>query len=195
MHCTFLEQVLSYGNSAVPESISLHFGLFSYQTWTVLSSLQGAVIFQGCWRYPDYVEIDSEWKAARAFAIIALIFGFAFLFLEMFAACQGSTRGGKRVAPSSGTGFLFCSLSSGLTLLFLGSDICKENTLTESLEAVFPNINMDVAKCGISTGANCTIAATILWFLAGIASCHAMKVENEIDTKNAGNGLQEPLNP
>lgn len=112
----------------------------------------------------------------------------------MFSACT-SNRNGKRVAPSSGMGYMFCSLCSGLTLLLLGSNVCSENVLTQSLEAVFPNVPMSIAKCGISTGANCAIAATVLWFAAGAASCHAMKVEYESD-KNAGDaGLEEPLNP
>lgn len=144
--------------------------------------------------YPEYIEVDSEWRAARAFAIISLIFGFALLFLDMFSVFSNTNKN-RHVAASSGIGFLFCSLCSGLTLLLLGSDLCEENKLTEELESVFPNISMDVAKCGITTGANCTIAATILWFAAGITTSHAMKVENADVEKNESSGLEDPLNP
>jgi hypothetical protein len=88
---------------------------------------------------------------------------------------------------------MFCSLCLGLTLLLLGSDVCSENVLTKTLEAVFPNVDMSIAKCGISTGANCAIADTVLWFVAGVTSCHAMKVEYEPEKDEAG--LTEPLNP
>lgn len=159
-----------------PNEVSLNFGIWSYMSWTVVSSIGGSVVFQGCWSYPDHVAIDSDWKAARAFSVMACIFGFAFLFSELFSAC--SYRGGRRVAPASGVGYLFCSLCTGLTLLLLGSDLCNENELTRELESVFPNIEMSVASCGISTGAKCAISAAVLWFVAGAASIQALRVES-----------------
>ncbi|KAL7478335.1 hypothetical protein ACHAW6_004104 [Cyclotella cf. meneghiniana] len=189
--CNFISVALTYGSSAAPSSVSLHFGIWSYQSWTVVSSTSGTVIFQGCWRYPDYVEVDSEWKAARAFSVMALVFGLTLMLKELFSAC--SYKDVKQTTPTSGAGYLFCSLLSGLSLLLLGSDLCKDNVLSEGLESIYPNSNMSVASCGISTGAKCAISATILWFLAGVTSCRAYKAEVEGAEDELTGGPTTPL--
>ena len=45
----------------------MQFGIWSYQFWTIATSVGGSVIFETCHRYPSSVEVDSNWKAARAF--------------------------------------------------------------------------------------------------------------------------------
>jgi hypothetical protein len=137
------------------------------------------------------VEVDSEWKAAKAFSVMALVFGLALMLAELFSAC--SNKADKQATPASGVGFLACSLFSGLSLLMLGSGLCNENVLTEGLESMYPNSNMSVASCGISTGAKCAISATILWFLAGVASCRAYKVEAEAARDEFSGGPTTPL--
>ncbi|KAL3790153.1 hypothetical protein HJC23_009590 [Cyclotella cryptica] len=189
--CNFISVALTYGSSSDPSSVSLHFGIWNYQSWTVVSSSSGTVVFQGCWRYPDYVEVDPEWKAAKAFSVMALVFGLALMLAVLFSACSG--KGAKQVTPASGVGFFICSLFSGLSLLLLGSDLCKENVLSEGLESMYPNSNMSVASCGISAGAKCSISATILWFLAGVSSCRAYKVEVESVQDELTGGPTTPL--
>lgn len=60
---------------------------------------------------------------------------------------------------SIGSNSLWSCLWSGLTLLMLSSDACKADFLTD-------------VKCSMDTGANCSIAATVLFFLASMSiSC------------------------
>jgi hypothetical protein len=37
--CDFVHLSLTFGSTSAPEAISLHFGIWSYQAWTVVSSL------------------------------------------------------------------------------------------------------------------------------------------------------------
>jgi len=48
--------------------VKVSFGIWSYQFWTIATSVGGSVIFETCHRYPSSVDIDGAWKAARAFS-------------------------------------------------------------------------------------------------------------------------------
>lgn len=160
----------------------MHFGLWNYQTWTQLS--YGSVIFEGCHSIPEFVEVDPQWKAARAFSILALVMGVGIMMAELFLICNKYKEvEDLRISPLLGGGFLACSLFSGMSLLLLGSDLCKGNQLSDEFMNLFPNIKMSISGCVIATGAKCTISATILYFVAAAAALRAYKIGVD-DEKN-----------
>jgi len=44
---------------------------------------------EGCWPYPDFLDIDSKWSAARVFNILALIGGFVCLVVDTLTIFDG----------------------------------------------------------------------------------------------------------
>lgn len=193
--CNFVNLAITFGSSSEPSSFSLHFGIWFYQTWTLVASLGGSVVFEGCWRYPDYVQFDAYMKSARAFSVMALIVGAGFMIADFISACTSSQTGGKRVASPSiqGVGYILASIFCGLSLLILDSDICQDNNLVGQFTSLFPDVNMITANCGISTGAKCAISAAVFYFMAGASSCYASKAEKSDDLAAEAGGVTEPL--
>lgn len=69
---------------------------------------------------------------------------------------------------------MLCCLFSGLTLLVLNSNACRDNDLVKILEEQTPNLNLSFeSSCVLGSGAKSTIAATVLWFVAAIAALKA----------------------
>ena len=149
------------------------FGLWTYGQYAFLTTGQQSWIYQGCFPYAQSVEIDSNWRAARAFNAIVLFGGFAFFLMSVFLACIGN-RIEERPQVIVGVCLLLLSLFSGLTLLVLDSNLCKENVLLGELgQFVFND------RCELSTGANCVISATVFWFLAALCSLSASRSKSE----------------
>lgn len=193
--CNFVNLAVTFGNSSDPSSFSLHFGIWFYQTWTLVASLGGSVVFEGCWRYPEYVDFDSYMKSARAFSSMALIVGAGFMLADFISVCTSSQTGNRRVVSPSiqGVGYVLASIFCGLSLLMLDSDICHDNNLVGQFTSLFPNIDMIASNCGISTGAKCAISATVFYFLAGASSCYTAKVEKSVLSGTEAGGVTEPL--
>jgi hypothetical protein len=189
--CDFVHLALTYGSSAAPDAISLHFGIWSYQAWTVVTSLGGSVVFQGCWRYPEYIEFGESMQWSRAASSIALIITLGFAFVDFLSVC---TVTGRRITSPfvQCIGYMTASIFMGLSLLILNSDVCNSNDLSDQFQALFPNVAFDQASCTIARGAKCAISATVFYFLAGASSCVASRVEKS-DAKKGGTGLEEPL--
>lgn len=138
----------------------------------------GSVIFETCERYPADVAIDGSWKAARAFSTLTLLIGGVFLFRNLITGCVEPLRRASKSEPSA---FLLACIFQGLSLLLLNSALCKDNTLITRLQSDAESIgNTNMAfpdTCTISTGANCTIAAVVFWFLAALTSSLATVAE------------------
>ena len=167
VQCDFMNLILTYNyDNAEPDTFELHFGFWNYKAWTQMGS-SGSIVYEGCRMYPDYISVGSQWKLARTFSILALLFGVGMGALQLFTTMHSDVR--KRLSPAVCIGYFVCSLCSGLSLLILGSDLCKDNELTDELESIL-SIPMDVARCGLARGSKCAISATVLWFVAGAAN-------------------------
>jgi len=116
---------------------------------------------------PDNIFTDGKWKSAKSFSIICPVIGGVACVWVWFAQCFHSRGTWKCLA----TIFLWCSLFSGLTLLFLGSNACSDNPILASQLGSIQNGNVAefTDSCAMHWGAKCNIAATILWFLAGVS--------------------------
>lgn len=188
IRCNFIKFVDTSGTS---QPISREFGLWYYQYWATIFTTDGTYIVRTCHLYPDGLEFDASWKAARAFSILAFIFAFIIMFLKCAVSCatdprQAASGSGPIVPPL----YLVTSIFQGLTLLFLNSKACKDNALVEwGTAVVFPD------TCSISTGAKCIISATVFWAAAALASFGEQKALKEEQATNDHASLSEPLFP
>ena len=82
---------------------------------------------EGCCPYPNMVSIDAAWSAARAFNTLALIGGFLWIMTDFCRSCAHG-----RIKPEPiwmGYVLLLTCIFSGLTLIALDSNMCKNNEL------------------------------------------------------------------
>ena len=191
--CKFLKFT---SETAVGDDVTVEFGIWYYQWWSIVdTAVQGPVMYQSCHEYPDYVSIDSKWKSARAFSVMALIIGGIVLFMNLLAGCMFPA---KKVYRLGAVSYLFCCLFQGLSLLLLDSNACNNNAMVDELEKSFSNLEFP-DTCSMGSGAKCTIAATVFWFVAGAS---AMKVnppeldaysQHVLDSERKNNVVTEPL--
>jgi hypothetical protein len=83
---------------------------------------------------------------------------------------------------------MFVALCQGLCLLFLKSDACGNNPIVD----LFPQLDLISVSCDLSWGANCTIAATVLWFVAGASMCFVGGHESNAEDDAEAGGEEEP---
>ncbi len=102
-------------------SIDCHLGLWRYGHFEMNN--------EGCWPYPDFLDIDSKWSAARVFNILALIGGFVCLVVDTLTIFDGER--GKQQSIWIVNLLLPTCFFSGLTLLALDSSMCSNNELIE----------------------------------------------------------------
>ena len=167
-YCKFIAFTSTDGE----DPVSLYFGIWYYQGWSVVNSYtQGTIVLETCLNYPDSgVNVDSKWRAARAFSIIALVVSGVVTFWALLACCFYPS---KKSYQIGGMIYLLCCLFQGLTLLFLDSSACHNNSLMAEMK---DSISFQ-SSCSMAAGANCAIAGTVLFFLAAIA---ALKVDPPI---------------
>lgn len=130
------------------------------------------------------------WSAARAFNALALIGGLLWVVIDSCNQCVRG-RGDKPDPLWMSYLLLLTCLFSGLTLLVLDSNLCKNNdllTLDDGLDGMYEFIG----PCTISGGAKKIISATVFWFMAGIGSLMAYRSKMEYD-ESARSPIEESL--
>lgn len=171
VYCKFLSFQASGDGGNDP--ITLNFGIWYYQSWTIVeNNVQGTILLEACYNYPEGTNIDSKWRSARAFSTMTLIIGGVVTFWALLSWCLYPS---KQTYKMGGMIYMICSLFQGLSLLLLDSNACHNNSLLTSLQELTPETNLTFqSSCSMAAGAKCTIAATVLWFFAAIA---ALKVD------------------
>ncbi|KAL3823505.1 hypothetical protein ACHAXA_010827 [Cyclostephanos tholiformis] len=152
----------------VDEPAILHYGIWWYRGWVAVSDSNGSYIVESCLAYDGDTVIDSNWKAARAFNTLALIFG---IVVGSWATCVGCTNPSKKMFQATGALYMLVCFFTGMSLLLLQSNACKANESVAVFEESFPLILTFQDTCSLGAGAKTTIAATVLWFVAAVASC------------------------
>ena len=124
------------------------------------------------------IDVDTAWKAARAFGILALVIGGVNLFYYSYWQSFRKNQFGFRSRKISGAIFIVASFYQGLTLFFLRSSIICTSSgtgnkflLAELGVALKPAEIIYDEQCALSIGAYMGIASTICWFAAGVFSC------------------------
>jgi hypothetical protein len=178
--------------------LNIGFGLWSHNWYAISLPLDNSFIFQTCITYGS-TPIDAPMKAARVFAIIALVLGGVFFFASLFSvSCFGGRSDEKlTLTRSEGVAYLLVCLCQGLSLLLLNSTICTNNSLIADLQSTLNDrekIHIDfIENCSISKGARCCIAAIVFWFMAALTSCLAVSAERKKEVNKEY--LREPLVP
>lgn len=171
---------------------SLRFGLWYYQSWN--ATLINPAIYEGsCDLYPQTINVDNNWKAARGFSLIALILAGSLLLLDVFQGCLSTKR--NKSYRMGAIGYFICCISAGFTLLLLDSNVCKNNALVEELNRSFDRLQFQ-QTCSMGQGAKSTIASVVMFFVAsvGIALLHpAPKEKDQNNRVGNDDGLDEPL--
>lgn len=130
---------------------------------------------------PDSTEIDSSWKSARAFGVLAFIFGIFFLIMSLAATLTAPDKAKDIISP----GLFLASIFQGLNLLFLNSNACKNNTFVDELDGG--------ASCSLSTGGKSAIAGIFLYFVGGFFSYVARATEKREALQTINPTDSEPL--
>jgi hypothetical protein len=179
-YCNFL--TFSQSVEGVEDPVVLHYGVWWYRGWAAVSTTEGNYILEACFAYNDDVVIDSKWKSARAFSTMALIIGGA---ASIWSLCAGCLHPSKRMFQASGAVYMLCCFFTGMTLLMLESNACKNNLNVKAFEEAFRILDVDFQdSCSMGAGAKTTIAATVLWFAAAIASCKSEPLQNGPDSRD-----------
>lgn len=162
--CHFIEFKDTNANS--PDDVNLEFGIWYYRQFTVSATTDGtSYVADRCHGYPASVDIDGSWKAARAFSVLAEIFGVCLILINFITACASFTTHTVSVGGWDILGYVLTGTFQGLTLLFLNSNACENNPIVNELnDPSFPE------TCSLSTGAKCVVAATFFWFISAFTS-------------------------
>lgn len=146
---------------------------------------------ESCHQYPADMTIDASWKAARAFSILAFIFGIIVLIVSMIKSCAYDPDKYSALDKWMPPAYFLTGTFQALTLLVLSSDLCKDNSLMDEIpmkEVLFPE------TCSIANGAKLIISATAFWVAASFASFLAQKAKKAETDEEIDAGLREPLN-
>jgi len=123
-------------------------------------------LFKGCGSYPSGTTYDAYWKTAGAMTIIAVVIGAICSFALYFASCMSFGDGAWK---SFGYLLICNTLFQGLTLLFLSSNACSDSRDYIQAEGFEGRFELS-GGCEMASGAKMAIAATVLWFVAGLAT-------------------------
>mmetsp|Transcript_14060 Transcript_14060/g.18336 ORF Transcript_14060/g.18336 Transcript_14060/m.18336 type:complete len:285 (-) Transcript_14060:196-1050(-) len=158
-------------NSTLAVLDVLHFGpwyqLETYVDYDEVGDYTRVMTIKECvdWKFDP--EIDSKWKAVRAFTVMtAIIGGFATLALWFIPCVRG------RINDSlwKGTSLLFCvvlTLFQGLTFLIFRSNACDTNSMLQGVKAVAGTFLYE-DECQWDSGSSANVVSTVMWFCAGL---------------------------
>jgi len=142
----------------IDDTAERKFGPFYTRDWVARQTPTGTTFYRyECVNYPEGTHRDSKWKAVVAFAAITVIVGGITLFYTFMAPFLSF----RSVHLWKLTGFLyiFCSITQGLTLLILESDLCKNNYFLSAAQYE--------SECHGDWGFVLNIVSVVFWFLAG----------------------------
>ena len=172
--CSFLSSFWCrsiYFEPATTLAPQLSFGIwFQKETeFFVVSGSNGETTLvekNSCVSYSDLVPIDTKWKTARAFSIIAPVVG---IFAIGSIFCIRSDKAWKITGLIL---LLFVTLFQGLTFVLLQSNACQGIPLLDEVQdniiwyalvkLAYPN------NCLLGAGSTVNIIATVLWFISGL---------------------------
>ncbi len=183
-YCNFL--TFSQSIEGVEDPYVLHYGVWWYRGWAAVSTTEGNYLLETCFAYDENTVIDSKWKSARAFSTMALIIGGA---ASTWSLCAGCLQPSKKMFQMTGMLYMVCCFFTGMTLLMLESNACKNNEDVAAFEKAFPRLGINFQdSCSMGAGAKTTISANVLWFVAAIASCKSEPLQDGPDGRDVQDG-------
>lgn len=190
LNCNYVKFTDTSGTS---EPVSLQYGIWNFLYWSIVRSIDGVFAFESCHYYGDLIEMDASWKAARAFSVLAFIFGILVIITSCITMCDNDP---AKITPSwQAPLYLLTACFTGLTLLFLNSNGCHNNTAVKLQDMVLSNVIFP-ATCSMATGAKMAISSTVFFGVAAVTSfCGVKATKAEVAMNESSAGLDEPLNP
>lgn len=186
--------------SGFDSPVTVHFGFWSHSDVAFYADNDANAdgtptsfyMVLSCAAYASDVAVDATWKAAAILSVLPLAIG-ALSFLR--ACVRGCSP--KRTLLDCVL-FLLAFACQGLSLfLFLDGNACKNNGVIEAIsstplrdDVMFPE------TCTVSSGARCSMVATVFWGLAAFASVdayRARKKANDAESDSTAESLAEPL--
>eukprot|EP00571_Detonula_confervacea_P000465 CAMPEP_0172316750 /NCGR_PEP_ID=MMETSP1058-20130122/29371_1 /TAXON_ID=83371 /ORGANISM="Detonula confervacea, Strain CCMP 353" /LENGTH=214 /DNA_ID=CAMNT_0013031149 /DNA_START=80 /DNA_END=721 /DNA_ORIENTATION=- len=177
--CVQCDVIKFTSTSGFEQPITVQFGFWSHEDIGFYTTNDGtSYMVLSCTRYSQDVDIDSKWKAAAAFSILPLIIGGIHFLLMTVAKCTVNHW-------YDCIFFLLSFLFQGLSILFLDSNACKNNSVIAGITDNYLGDELAFQEtCSMSTGMKCIIASMVFWGLATLTSAdayRAKKQKEEID--------------
>jgi hypothetical protein len=166
----------------VPSSSNLNLPTLHYGVWLQRDTEAVAVtdgsgtsiyVYDKCRSIPSAVEIDSRWKASRAFATMAPCLGILLLIPVWCASCCGEKV--RSMWKSLGCIILvIMPLFQGLGFLLFKSSACEEAPVVDVLKDAGLTALGELAsevygECDWDGGSAANVIAVVFWFLTGVA--------------------------
>jgi len=119
-------------------------------------------------------EIDTKWKAARAFTILTVVVGTLLTTIVAMADCFRPEHIAPLWKPISMCFLIVLPLFQGLTFLIFRSDACEDNVVANGISNFLQNRTNTTEpfyedECEWDEGSSANVASIIGWFLAGIS--------------------------
>lgn len=151
----------------------LEFGPW-YVSKTQVDEIDGEVVVREiCEHYPAGSDIDTNWKIARAFSIIAPLIGGALAIGLTFVPCDAPFfRKMSRWNALAKFIMAIMPAMQGLTFFILNSNACGNNPVVNAVGVIEEHSKQEStlynARCEWGTGLGASFIASVLWFLAGL---------------------------
>lgn len=182
IRCNFLKFTAV---SEVDDPVTMELGMWYYSFYSLAVTTSGTYIFESCNTYTEFTPIDATWKAARSFGIITFILAVIMLVAACISGCTSAQGDYSLTNRWEAPMYLLLTICQGLVLLLLASNAC--NSLVVKTLGVPSLSNMEFEEtCGLATGANLVISATVFWFCAAVTSFMANKAERSEMTGDEG---------
>jgi hypothetical protein len=146
----------------------LSFGLWMYKQQRMTNVVNGEIVFsEFCTGYDtnSSIHIDSNWKIARIFSCIGIVLSGFLLLWQFCAPFLLFDTNYWRIAMIL---FTFLAVFQALTLFFLRSDACVDNTLIYTM-AYNPKLYPD--QCTWDSGTHTSIASLVLYIITVLSMC------------------------
>lgn len=165
--CVQCNAIKFTSTSGFDNPVTIQFGFWSHEDVEFLYGQSGtAYMVKSCTSYQD-VEIDTRWRVAAIFSILPIVIGgIDFLYIAVKKCTLNHV--------FDCVAFLLAFLFSALSLMFLDSSACKNNTVISSITSKFQDNVTFQETCSMSTGMNGILAASCFWFVAAFASADAI---------------------
>lgn len=190
-NCNFAERSIKYFSGFTSDSICAQADLSSFEEPVCKTFLDthGVGFFewmgiipvnqQVCLSYTQYVpevgfvtpEFDSAFNAAKAFAVMAVIFGgFGWLSVILASCCPFTQERVKGLTCY----FSFACICQSFTFLLHGSSICDPGFFQQYFPTVDVNNFIQEVTCTLADGGKRGVAAAVLYAVCSVLALYAV---------------------
>lgn len=142
------------------------------------------------WSAHTRVEQDANWTAAQVFSVISVVLGSMTAIWTCCFLCADAAQMSRVWIFNIGVIYLAIVVCQGLTFLYFPSKACQNGTAI----ATHGNqeYQLDWNGCNRSSGANCSIASMVFYFVSSLLVFSAVSMSSMMDdnTRNANSAVR-----